>query len=304
MIKEKLEIRRLDQCTLESAVQIWNEGFSDYYVNMQVSIDNYVARLYHEGLSAEYSLIAFRDDRPVGFLLNGIRNVAGRKVAWNGGTGVSPDYRRQGIAAALMQKAIELYMNLGVNLALLEAIYDNEHAITLYESFGYEIVDRLVSLRREGAMLRSSFKAADGSYSTRSVSPRAVSGLDFYDEWAPWQVQWQSVSAKKGKALIVSDDHGRDVGYALYAQKFEENGRLSAITLYQCVVAPEEAKSATIMARSLAEVFAPDEAACLRSTYNLSRKNEVLAALLDQAGFEFFIEQVHMAKSFAKQSTV
>jgi hypothetical protein len=96
MSKHALEIRRLNTCTFDEAVQIWNEGFKGYFVDTTLSLDGYVARLHNEGLSPEYSLIAFRAGNPAGFLLNGIRTNGGKKVAWNGGTGVDPEFRGSG----------------------------------------------------------------------------------------------------------------------------------------------------------------------------------------------------------------
>jgi hypothetical protein len=79
------EIRRLSACSFDEAVKIWNEGFKGYFVDMTMSVDGYLSRLHGEGLSPEFSLLAFCEGGLAGFLLNGIRMSAGRKVAWNGG---------------------------------------------------------------------------------------------------------------------------------------------------------------------------------------------------------------------------
>ncbi len=50
-----------------------------------------------EGLSAELSIIAFQDEQPVGIALSGLRTIDGKKVAWNGGTGVAVPLRSQGV---------------------------------------------------------------------------------------------------------------------------------------------------------------------------------------------------------------
>src|SRR6185503_17480629 len=130
MMDRTVEIRRLNTCTFDQAVQIWNEGFKGYFVDMTVSLDAYLRRFVGDGLSTEYSFIAFCDGKPAGFLLNGIRSNAGKRVAWNGGTGVSPEFRGQGIGKLLVEAALELYAEQGVEIATLEALINNEAAIS------------------------------------------------------------------------------------------------------------------------------------------------------------------------------
>ena len=40
-----------------------------------------------EGLSPRLSVVAFKNNEPVGIVKNGIREIDGKKVAWNCGTG-------------------------------------------------------------------------------------------------------------------------------------------------------------------------------------------------------------------------
>jgi hypothetical protein len=61
---------------------------------MTLSLNGYLARLIAEDLSMEHSLVALCDGKPAGFLLNGIRDCGAFRVAWNGGTGVKPEFRR------------------------------------------------------------------------------------------------------------------------------------------------------------------------------------------------------------------
>lgn len=57
MPNRDLEIRRLNTCTFDEALQIWNEGFEGYLVDMTRSLDAYIARFHNDGLSAEHSLL-------------------------------------------------------------------------------------------------------------------------------------------------------------------------------------------------------------------------------------------------------
>jgi GNAT superfamily N-acetyltransferase len=289
-----LEIKPLKACSFEAALQAWNEGFHGYFVDMTLSLDGFLARLYREGLSVEHSLIAFCEGKPAGLLLNAIRLINGKKIAWNGGTGVRPKFRGRGVGKALMRATIDLYQRHEVQLALLEAITENRKAISLYEHFGYEVVDRLVFWQYDGKLDSGSFGGDQDKYPVRNVTPQHVGALPFYQQMVPWQSLWQSIARNNGEALIVTDTSGRGVGYALYKRNFDEQGKLTSIALSQSVANPDRADAEAIVSSALRYVYAPLEVECHRTTYNLSAANQTVLGLLGECGFKPFIEQVHM----------
>ena len=300
MSKRPLEIRRLNTCTFDQALQIWNEGFQGYFVDMTLSMDAYIARFHKDGLSPKYSFVAFSGGKRAGFLLNGIRTTQGKRVAWNGGTGVSPEFRGQGVGKVLVEAALNLYAEERVEIATLEALSTNDAAIALYQKCGYEVIDRLVFLEHQGALPKEFSGGRDiDSYSIRFGPPASVAGLQFYEASVPWQAQWQSLPLNDSFGVIVSDARGEDVGYALYKKAPEQDGRPAGITLYQCVAAPGRQDAENILARALQDVYAPPDLECRRLTHNLSKRNEVACRLLAAAGFTTFTEQVHMAKTLA-----
>lgn len=292
------EIRRLSTCSFEDAVRIWNEGFQGYFVDMTMSLDRYLSRLHSESLSPELSLVAFADQRPVGFLLNGVRQNGDLKVAWNGGTGVAPDFRGRGIGKLLMKATLELYDELGVDVAQLEAISTNTPAIVLYQKCGFEVVDRLIFLTHDGRLADNAFSHAD-SYSASSVAPYVVGQLDFYDRLPPWQSDWQSLARNNGEALIVNDASGDAVGYALFKKTYDERGSVREIVLHQCV-AKRERDADAIIACALRSAFAPLDLECRRKTYNLIIPNVNVSGMFRDEGFHPFIEQVHMVRRFKR----
>ena len=293
-----MEIKRLSACSFDDAVKIWNEGFHGYFVDLTMSLNAYASRIHREGLSPELSLVAFSEGRPAGFLLNGFRQDPERKVAWNGGTGVSPKFRGRGVGKALMRATLDLYDEHGVDVATLEAISDNEQAISLYQQFGYEVVDRLIFLQHEGSLPKNSFlRARSQSYFAEQFAPYAVGKLEFYDDLAPWQAHWQSLARNHGEALIVSEMQGAPVGYALYQKKADEQGRTAEIRLYQCVAKPG-ADAETVIGCALRKLYAPAESSFIRSTYNFSHSNDVVRTMLMEAGFAPTLEQVHMMRRF------
>ncbi len=297
------EIRRLSTCSFEEAVTVWNGGFQGYFVDMTISLDRYVSRLHSEGLSPELSLVAFVGQRPVGFLLNGIRQNGKLKVAWNGGTGVIPEFRGRGIGKVLMRATLELYDEHGVDVAQLEAISTNTAAIALYEKCGFEIVNNLIFLTHDGRLAEDAFTHPDlRSYSAKTVAPYLVSQLDFYDQLLPWQSDWQSLTRNKGEALIVTDGGGAAVGYALFKKTYDEQDTLIEISLHQCV-AKSDADADAVIACAIRSVYTPRDLECRRKTYNLIIRNEHERAMFREAGFTPFVEQLHMVRRYDRRQS-
>jgi len=287
------EIRLMSECSLTDAVNVWNEGFKGYFADMSQTVNGYLARIHNEGISPEFSLIAFHQDKAIGFLLSGIRENQGKMEAWNGGTGVVPEYRATGIGKVLVKAALQMYREKQVDTATLEAITQNERAIKLYRHFGYETVDRLVIFQHEGEL---KFPESGRHYSIRKVTPHEVGKLDFYQHSTPWQTQWQNLTRNNGEALIVVDHNDAPAAYALYRKLLDAAGAVLGIALFQCQVRPGCSDAEAIALCALREVYGPPALKCRRSTSNLSRTNELVCGLLENVGFTTFVEQFHMVK--------
>lgn len=288
-------MKRLSACTFHEALQAWNRGFEGYFFDMTMSLDRFISRFGMEGLSPELSIVAIHDGEPVGLVLTGVRTIDGKKVAWNGGTGVASSFRSKGLGKLMMKEILKVYREAGVDTAVLEAVQQNEKAISLYQRFGYEVIDRLLFLQRSEALGQNPFKTSDSMpYTLIKGVPQDVRGLSFYRSMSPWQSQWASVH--NGESLLVSDHAGHPVGYAIYKRTIDESGQLSGITLMQCEAAPEREDADDIVRAALSKLFAPHEQSCRRTTSNFPASNLRVVKILQEAGFESGLEQVYMKK--------
>lgn len=73
---------------------------------------------------------------------------------------ISPEYRGQGIAKALLRKIIDWSIDKGVESVHLGVNTNNEVAIRLYESIGFRVFGKTVPLRK-GSVLRVQDMALD-----------------------------------------------------------------------------------------------------------------------------------------------
>ncbi|MEH7380660.1 N-acetyltransferase [Bacillus sp. JJ1533] len=289
-----ITIKRLSECTLQDAVVAWNKGFEGYYFDMKTTVDIFTRRLILEGLSPTFSVIAYDRDRPVGLILNGIRLVNGKKVSWNGGTGVDPDYRGKGVGRKLMEASLAIYENEEVEVATLEAIKENGQAISLYEKVGYKIVDELVHFQNTGELSKDAFLSEDHPFTFLKGIPIDASKVSFYKAMVPWQTQWNN--ARDGESILVKDENEAIVGYAIYKRLFNEEGRLQSIILLQCEAEPSHDQKEDIVRELLRMVFRQANNNVTRTAANMSVSNKMLLGLLEKEGFKVKAEQVFMIK--------
>lgn len=298
-----ITIKRLSDCTLKEAAEVYNRGFEDYYVPVSVNVDQFTTRLMNGRMSPELSILAFVDGQAAGFVLNGIQIMNGKKIARNGGTGVSADYRRLGVGKALMERTMEIYKQEDVDIAVLEAFSVNEKAISLYEKMGYKVIERLLFLECTSVAERNPFISSsdEGRYKVVHGISRDAGMLTYYKYDVPWQNHWENIM--DGESVLVQTLDGETVGYALYKRSMRPSGELAAITLYQCEVSPGRQDQDAIMRFALSNVFAPYDVGCKRTTFNLPDSNYELIKILQDAGYSqaftesnILLEQVHMHK--------
>ncbi|MCH1624141.1 GNAT family N-acetyltransferase [Ferdinandcohnia quinoae] len=286
-----IEIKRLSECSLNDGVKAWNDGFKGYYFDATTTVENFINRLVAESLSPTLSVVAYRDGQPIGIVLNGIRTINGKKIAWNGGTGIATSYRRHGIGKALIEKSIEVYKEEGVEIATLEAISTNTKAISLYEKLGYKIVDQLEYLEiKENS--HTNFDVAHNAYTLSFIPTQSIANIPFYNSMNPWQTQWQS--AKESEAITVIDNK-RVVGYAYYRKVFDKNGVHEKTVLFQCTSDPDREDSNDIIKFMLNHIFGNEKTT--KVIPNLPVSNSRLTyQILIELGFQAIAKQVFMIR--------
>ncbi|MFM1655607.1 GNAT family N-acetyltransferase [Brevibacillus sp. B_LB10_24] len=291
-----ITVKRLCDCSLSDITQAWNRGFEGYYFPVSMTVESLIGRLAAEGYTPSVSVVAFADGEPVGLAASGIRTINSQKVAWNGGTGVATEYRRQGVGRRLVEAALELYREEGVDVATLEAVSQNDRAIALYRQLGYEVTDRLVFWERTDGMSGAEFGDLAGSaYRIRRGIPQEAAALSYYRSDVPWQNQWQSV--RDGEAVFVEDEAKEVIGYALYKRTLDETGEAASIVLRQCAARPGRQDEESIIRYALGHVFAPLQRACRRTTFNQPASQETVLRILAEAGFQSSgMEQVYMKR--------
>ncbi|WKT78510.1 GNAT family N-acetyltransferase [Lysinibacillus fusiformis] len=279
-----MNIKTVSQCTLEEVLRAWNKGFEGYFVPIHMTAEMFLQRLVGEGLSAEHSIVAFDHNEPIGIVVNGFRHMDGKKIAWNGGTGISPNYRGKGVSRLLMEETLAIYERENVEIATLEAIKENSVAIALYEKYGYVITDQLQFLSGEYEAKVEHTTAIR----VEIIRPEQLPHVPFYQEDVPWQCSWHSV--KQGEARVFYNEANDVLGYMLYKTAWDKQGELERVILYQLEVVEES--NIQLLPRFLASVTAHKVNI---TAVNFLASNPATSYLVEN-GLKVTTEQVQMKK--------
>ncbi|WP_186763846.1 GNAT family N-acetyltransferase [Planomicrobium sp. CPCC 101079] len=290
-----VEIKNMQHCTVEEKVQAWNTGFEGYYFDMTTTPDAFEKRGEAEGLSDKLSVVAFEDGTPVGLVRNGVREWQGKKVAWNGGTGVAPSVRGKGIGKKLMEAALDILQSEGVHAATLEAVKENKQAIEFYKRMGYSIVDEVHFMQLKGKVKNIQFSSAGDKISLSAATPEDAGQLSFYRGDFTWQTQWESV--KDGEAVFAADKTGKAIGYAYFRKTMDHEGKHASTVLYQCEVAPDSEGRKAIAEQLILAVFDQFSGNINRIAVNVPVEgNKLTHEALEEFGFIITAAQVFMKK--------
>lgn len=94
---------------------------------------------------ADQSWVAIAQGQPVGFITNEQESA---QIGYIIQVGVHPDWRRQGLAAALMARSLQAWRDEGKEAVMLHVNVNNPGAIRLYQKLGFTIVARRGAFRK------------------------------------------------------------------------------------------------------------------------------------------------------------
>lgn len=288
-----ITFKTMEHITFKEAHELFTSGFEGYFMPMKMSLDAFIARFGNENLSAALSLVMFDEDRPIGFVLQGIRQVNGEKIAWNGGTGIIPDYRGKKLGTLLMEKALDLLNQQQVNIATLEALSINEPAIKLYEKVGYKVIDTLHFLESEGIL--SFDEQLSREFELSRIPALQTVNSSIFPALVPWQVD-PSITPKTGGEAIIAMKNNEVLAACLVRTKQQFGNEAEAVTLFQAFTNNEHSDGTRALQAALQEGLQFNHS-IKRTTYNLQDKMKNVLPYLINSGFKNTdISQVFMTK--------
>jgi len=184
------KIKKCSEVSDSLIFKAFEDGFADYMIQMKMDEAFFIDRFFGpEGNDRALSFIAFKEGKPVGVTLGGMKTDENFKTLRCGGMAVIPEERGTGLAKTLMEHHEKIALEIGCRQLFLEVIDGNDRAISFYKKIGYEKVYNLTyrTLEWEG---RNPFALEDGSVQNR-VEPAFLMDIERLRKMDYSHLPWQ-----------------------------------------------------------------------------------------------------------------
>lgn len=175
------ELAPVDRSQLHRAFMA---AFADYAMDASgIQEDRLLLRMQKNAVDFTLSPGLYDGDRLAGFTLIGVDSWGGTLTAFDAGTGIVPEFRKQGWARRMFDHALPALRERGVSRFALEVLQENEPAIKAYRKSGFEIVRafRCYLAQAENLPKRRSTENVE----VREIDRDTVRSLEPSADWLP-----------------------------------------------------------------------------------------------------------------------
>ncbi len=134
-----MEIKTLKGIKTNDILNVFNEAFSDYFIPFQLTQEQLASKMLADKVRLDFSVGVFEDEKLIAFILHGFDSINGKKIIYNGGTGVIPSKRGSRLTKQMHRFILPILKEAEIDQLLLEVISNNTPAIKSYEKSGYKI---------------------------------------------------------------------------------------------------------------------------------------------------------------------
>lgn len=267
----------------------FQKAFSDYEIPFELSLAEFT-RKFVEKLSLEFSLspAIFHDQKLAGFIFTSVNRYDGLLTAYNGGTGVLPEFRGRKYVQKLYHALEPKLKKRSVKQCVLEVLTNNQRAIKVYESVGFRKSRYYHCFKLTG---RKKFRNYHYPWNLRIVDkPNWKAYTPFYDFLpsfldTPSMIEQNLKNEKILEALI----HGEVAGYAIYQPA---QGRISHLG-----VAPNWRGKG--VGSSMLDYIHDDSRNKSLTMININKEAVGIKDFLTRMGFENQFDQWEMVKALS-----
>ena len=208
-----MQIQTLTGIPTETILKAFNQSFSDYFVPLQLTHDQLTTKLKADNVNLDLSVGAFENDHLIGFILHGTDHVNGKNIVYNGGTGVIPEKRGNGLTKAMYDIILPKIRKQQFDTMVLEVISNNTAAIKSYQKAGYKVKRKLTCYKGE-----ISITSINQSVTIKPIPDYNWTTLQSFWDFKPtWQNSIQSIERLLDNfECIGAYFNGQLVGYLVY----------------------------------------------------------------------------------------
>lgn len=208
-----MEFNTLENCSITEITTTFNKAFSDYFIPIQLTTDQLYAKMIADKTERAISIGAFDNGELVALMLHGKDIINGETVAYNGGTGVIPEYRGNGLTKEMYKRLEQHLEHQNISKIVLEVINENIQAIKSYEKSGFQI-------KRELACFKGHPKSVKPSWNLKSIDLTAQNWKliqSFWDIEPTWQNSINVLNTIKDTISVLGTFSDEQlVGYCIY----------------------------------------------------------------------------------------
>lgn len=138
-----MTIHTLESIAIQDLVKAFNSAFEGYFIPIQLNETVLLDKMKTENVFLEYSVGITVKNQLVAFILVGIDSKNNQMLSYNAGTGVIPEFRGQHLTQKMYDYLLPLLHKNNIRNHYLEVITQNQKALKIYESIGYQITKKV-----------------------------------------------------------------------------------------------------------------------------------------------------------------
>ena len=135
-----IEINTLENVGFQEIAAAFNDAFADYFISIQFTAEHLEIKFAHEDGKLALSVGAFENGQLVGFILHFEDIIEGKKVDYNGRTGVRVAYRGNQLTSKMYEYLFPKLKELAIEKLVLEVINENHSASKIYHQLGFKTI--------------------------------------------------------------------------------------------------------------------------------------------------------------------
>jgi len=275
-----MEIKTLKGLNNNDILNVFNLSFSDYFIPFHLTQEQLTLKLLAENIDLELSVGVFEKGKLIAFILHGINNINGHKIIYNGGTGVVPNKRGQGLTKQMYHFILPILKEKGITNLFLEVISKNIQAIKSYEKSGYKTVRKLICYKGHLKTLK-----INNDLEIKKINNYNWNLMEsFWDISPTWQNSKNTVNALKDENVSIGAYlQNQLIGYIIYNPN---NKRLQQIAIDKKI---RENRVASTLIHGLTVEFGNS-----LSIINVDKSYKPINLFFEKIGLKNFLEQIEM----------
>jgi ribosomal protein S18 acetylase RimI-like enzyme len=260
-------------------------AFHDYPIPIDLSEEHFRKKFVEKlNIDLDLSAGAFVNDSLIGFIFTSVSNYEGILTAYNGGTGVIPTYRGNGLTSDLYNYLIPNFKKQKISMSVLEVLTENKAAIKVYKNIGFRISKKYKCYKLNPQFPIS--KKENGEVQlliTQSVD--WLKCTQFFD-YLPGYLDCPDMIEKNlaNEVIIAARLNNAIVGYGIFQP---ETGRISHIAVDKT---QRQNGIGTMLLRFIYEKSLKKDLTMI----NIPEDSDTISLFLERSGFENELDQYEM----------